>query len=205
MSRTPCPMETRDLTLRQRSIELIYRAATGTRKVRTLLTPVGLTVFALFTTLFVVAALLVDRLFELPGLLPESARLPVSIPLIAIGAAVTGWSANHFLRVRGTPVPFNPPPELVETGPYRYARNPMVTGVFLLLFGLGFALGSISLVCVFTPLYVLANAWELKEIEEPELAKRLGEEYIEYRSRTPMFFPGFGRRARPRPPGEDPS
>lgn len=193
------------MTLRQRSIELIYKAATGTRKARTLLTPVGLTVFALFTTLFVVAALLVDKLFELPGPLPDSARLPVSIPLIAIGAAVTAWSATHFLRVRGTPVPFNPPPQLVETGPYRYARNPMVTGVFILLFGLGFALNSISLVCVFTPLYVLAHAWELKQIEEPELAKRLGKEYTEYRSRTPMFVPGFGRRARPERPGEDPS
>lgn len=193
------------MTLRQRSIELIYKAATGTRKARTLLTPVGLTVFALFTTLFVVAALLVDKLFELPGPLPDSARLPVSIPLIAIGAAVTAWSATHFLRVRGTPVPFNPPPQLVETGPYRYARNPMVTGVFILLFGLGFALNSISLVCVFTPLYVLAHAWELKQIEEPELAKRLGKEYTEYRSRTPMFVPGLGRRARSRRPGEDPS
>jgi protein-S-isoprenylcysteine O-methyltransferase Ste14 len=32
----------------------------------------------------------------------------------------------------------------------------------------------------------------LKAIEEPELLKRLGEDYIEYRERTPMFFPGFG-------------
>ena len=109
----------------------------------------------------------------------------------------TAWSGIHFLLARGTPIPFNPPPELVKTGPYRYSRNPMVAGVFVLLFGLGFAFNSISLVCLFTPLYVLAHAWELKEIEEPELAKRLGEEYIEYRSRTPMFLPGFGRRSKP--------
>ena len=158
---------------------------------------VGLILFGVFTALFVLAAVLVDRWLYLPGLLPASARLPVSIPLIAIGVAITAWSATHFLRVRGTPVPFNPPPELVDSGPYRFARNPMVTGVFVLLFGIGFAIDSVSLVCFFTPLYVLAHAWELKKIEEPELERRLGAKYVEYRDRTPMFVPGFGRREEP--------
>jgi protein-S-isoprenylcysteine O-methyltransferase Ste14 len=36
------------------------------------------------------------------------------------------------------------------------------------------------------------NTWELKEIEEPELVRRLGEEYIAYRNRTPMFVPKIG-------------
>jgi protein-S-isoprenylcysteine O-methyltransferase Ste14 len=45
-------------------------------------------------------------------------------------------------------------------------------------------------VLIFTPLYVLANVWELKEIEEPELLRRLGEDYLVYRKRTPMFIPG---------------
>ena len=51
----------------------------------------------------------------------------------------------------------------------------------------------ISLVLVFTPLYVLINVWELKHIEEPELARRLGDEYIEYRRQTPMFIPRIGK------------
>jgi len=79
---------------------------------------------------------------------------------------------------------------VVKTGPYRYARNPMLTGVFLFLFGLGIGVNSLSLVCFFTPLYVLVNMWELKEIEEPELLRRLGDEYNEYRKQTPMFIPG---------------
>jgi protein-S-isoprenylcysteine O-methyltransferase Ste14 len=181
------------MSLRERWVSLLYNVATGARKTRTLLTPIGLTIFAAFTAAFVVAALLVDRLLGLPGLPPEGARLPVAISLLAVGAAITLWSALHFLRVEGTPVPFNPPPKLVRSGPYRYSRNPMVTGVFVLLLGLGFAFNSVSLVFFFTPLYVLAHVWELKRIEEPELEERLGEEYIEYRSRTPMFLPGFGR------------
>lgn len=67
----------------------------------------------------------------------------------------------------------------------------MLTGVFLILFGIGFAFNSISLVLVFTPLYILVNVWELKQIEEPELVKRLGKDYVEYREKTPMFIPGW--------------
>lgn len=184
------------MRFRERWINFLHRAATGTKKSRTLLTPIGVTIFGVFTALFVFAALLVDRLLRLPSLLPEDSRLPVSIPVMAVGVAVTAWSAFHFLQVKGTPVPFNPPPEVVKTGPYHYARNPMLTGVFLFLFGLGLAVNSVSLVFLFTPLFVVINVWELKAIEEPELVKRLGDEYIEYRRQTPMFIPGFRPRSR---------
>ncbi len=178
------------MKIQQHWINILHRAATGTKKTRTLLTPVGVMIFGGLTAFFVLAAAFVDRLLGLPGLLPEAARLPVSAPTVTLGIIVTGWSAFHFLKVKGTPVPFNPPPKLVCTGPYRYARNPMLTGVFLFMFGIGFALNSVSLVLVFTPAYILLNVWELKHIEEPELVMRLGNDYIKYRLKTPMFIPG---------------
>ena len=179
------------MRIREHWISLLYTAAVGSRKTRTLLTPIGLLVFGAFSAMFVFAALGVDRLLSLPDLVPEGARWALSIPIAATGGFVTGWSAFHFLRAQGTPVPFNPPPKVIDTGPYRFVRNPMLTGVFLLLFGIGFALNSVSLVLVFTPLYVLLNIWELRHIEEPELVRRLGETYINYRQQTPMFIPGL--------------
>jgi len=184
------------MTFRKHWINLLNTAATGTKKTRTLLTPIGLTIFGVFTALFVIAAIFVDRLLNLPRILPEGTSLPVSIPLIVVGLAVTAWSALHFLKVKGTPIPFNPPSKVVNTGPYRYTRNPMLTGVFMLLFGLGFSINSFSLVLFFTPLYVLINVWELKNIEEPELIKRLGDEYAEYRRNTPMFIPRFRSKSK---------
>jgi protein-S-isoprenylcysteine O-methyltransferase Ste14 len=177
------------VSIQQRWIDLIHTAAIGAKKTRNLLTPFGIVIFGAFTALFVSLAAFFDRLFSLPKLLPEGARLASSLPVIAIGIAVTAWSAFHFLRVKGTPVPFNPPPILVRTGPYRFARNPMLSGVFLVLIGIGLWVNSVSLVFVFTPMYVLLNVWELKKIEEPELVKRLGTDYIEYRKHTPMFVP----------------
>jgi protein-S-isoprenylcysteine O-methyltransferase Ste14 len=65
----------------------------------------------------------------------------------------------------------------------------MLTGIFLLLFGIGVTIGSISLILIFTPLFILVNTWEVKQIEEPELVRRLGEKYLRYRNKTPMFIP----------------
>ena len=189
------------MSLNERWINVVHRAATGTKRARTLLTPVGVAVFGGFTSLFLLAGLFADSMLKLPDLLPETARLPLAVPTMALGLGFTAWSGFHFLRARGTPVPFNPPPRLVETGPYRRARNPMLTGVFLFLFGLGFAVNSVSLVFFFVPLFILANVWELKAIEEPELVMRLGDEYADYKRRTPMFVP----RIRPGNWLEDPA
>lgn len=178
--------------LRDRWIHLIYRTATGSRKLRRLITPVvGLSYF-IVASLFVVLSFPVDRFLGSPVFLPLSISAVLAVPLILVGLFLSLWSVLHFLRVKGTPVPFNPPSELITSGPYAYSRNPMLSGVFIFLFGLGLAFRSVSLFFIFTPLFVLVNVVELKMIEEPELELRLGSKYLEYKKRTPMFFPWTG-------------
>ncbi len=180
------------MTLKNKWIDILYNVATGSRKIRNLFTPVGAFIYGLLIFSFVVIALQVDKFLGITALFPRPFHIILSLPIFLLALFLIGWSVLHFLIVKGTPVPFNPPPQLVTTGPYAYTRNPMLTGVFALLFGFGVLFGSASLLIVFTPLFIFINFWELKSIEEPELEKRLGEEYIEYRKRTPMFFPGFG-------------
>jgi protein-S-isoprenylcysteine O-methyltransferase Ste14 len=139
-------------------------------------------------------ALLLDRLLGLTNIFPAQLSIILSLPFFSLALFLIGWSVQNFLKVKGTPVPFNPPPQLVTSGPYAYTRNPMLTGVFALFFGIGIFFGSVSLLFVFTPFFILLNFWELKTIEEPELVKRLGQEYIEYRKMTPMFFPSFNSK-----------
>lgn len=170
-------------------IDLIYQVVTGSRRIRLLLTPVVGLSYVLFSCLFVLAAFFTDQILAISHPLPSQWSLIIGLPLLGIGLVFMGWSVFHFLKVKGTPVPFNPPPKLVNTGPYRLTRNPMVGGIFLLLFGIGFTWRSLSLVIVFTPLFILINVVELKLIEEPELEKRLGPVYKEYKNSTPMFFP----------------
>ena len=176
------------MTLRTRWINFLYTIATGSKKFRNLFTPIGALFYGLLIFFFIIIALYLDRALTINNLFPKTLMAFLSLPVFLIAFLLIGWSVYHFFKVKGTPVPFNPPPKLVTTGPYAYSRNPMLTGIFVLLFGLGVYYGSISLVFVFTPLFILLNIWELKSIEEPELIKRLGEEYIEYRKSTPMFF-----------------
>ncbi len=181
------------MMLKTKWIEIIYNLATSSRKIRNFFTPIGAFFYGLLTFSFVIIALQVDRLIGITDIFPRLLSVILAAPIFLVAFILIGWSVLNFLRAKGTPVPINPPPKLVTTGPYAYVRNPMLTGVFALLFGIGVLLGSASLLVIFTPLFILVNVWELKVIEEPELLKRLGQDYIEYRKRTPMFFPGVGK------------
>jgi len=179
------------MTLKTLWIEILYNIATGSKKVRNFFTPIGAIFFGLLVFVFIILALYLDHLFGFDNMLLGLLNIIFSLPLFLIALLLMGWSIQNFLKVKGTPVPFNPPPQLVTSGPYAYTRNPMLTGVFALLFAFGVLFGSVSLFFIFTPIFILLNFWELKAIEEPELVKRLGKEYVEYRKRTPMFFPNL--------------
>ena len=177
------------MKLKTKWIHLIFTVATGSRRARMVLAPfVGLSFF-LFASLFVLFAFLIDGWLNLPAFPPAPYHRYLGLPLILIGGILAVWCVLHFVKVKGTPVPLNPPPVLVTSGPYAYVRNPMLGGVFLLLFGLGFAFQSLTLLLVFTPLFILMNILEIKMIEEPELEMRLGRNYSEYKKKTPIFFP----------------
>ena len=153
-----------------------------------------------FLTGLVVSLVLIsiwlDARLGLAPLLGPPLGLTVGLPVVASGLLLMAWPVGTFLRARGTPVPLNPPPRLVTSGPYARTRNPMLTGVFIMLFGLGLLLGSASLVLLLTPLFILLIAVEIKLVEEPELERRLGRDYVDYRESVPMFVPWPGRRAR---------
>lgn len=181
--------------LRDRIIDLIYRKATTQEKHHKLLTFLwGLLFFG--AVLFIVfIALVSDKLLSLHTWPPPPVHLVPSIPLLTAGIGLWLWSVLTFIKYSGTPVPLRPPPKLVDTGPYAYSRNPMLSGLFLMLFGTGFMFQSLSLIIIYTPLFMAIVFIEFKMIEEPELEKRIGASYVEYRKNVPMFFPypGHGK------------
>ena len=187
------------MSIRNKIIKIFYKTATGSRKLRTILTPLGLTFFFLLLALLIFASLKTDEILKLPKMLPSPINFILSLPVLAAGLFLILWSILNFIKVKGTPVPFNPPPEVVSKGPYRYIRNPMLTGLFSLFFGLGILIQSISLSAIYTPLFILFNVLELKLIEESELEKRFGTQYLEYKKNVPMFIPRFKRKKSRKP------
>jgi protein-S-isoprenylcysteine O-methyltransferase Ste14 len=181
--------------LRDRIIDFIYRKATMRGKHHGLLTFLWGLLFSGAVLFIIFLALLSDKLLSLNAWPPTPTNLVLSIPLLAAGIWLWLWSVLTFFKSRGTPVPLSPPLKLVDTGPYAYARNPMLSDLFLMLFGIGFLFQSLSLVIIYTPLFIMIAFLEFKMIEEPELEKRMGASYVEYRKKVSMFFPypGHGK------------
>jgi len=177
------------MKIKEKLINLFYKTATGGKKKRIVYALFGGTSFLIASLLFIIVPLYLDKLFQVKHFYFYPINQIISVIFLISGITLVVWSINHFYRVRGTPVPFNPPPKLVVAGPFKYTRNPMTTGYFMIMLGTGILFGSLLCVFIFTPLYIFTIVIELKKIEEPELEKRLGNDYAEYKRKVPMFFP----------------
>jgi len=170
-------------------VRLFDRISKGKPIYRMLLTPIAPIFFFGFIATMIYVALQVDGWLGLPEVMPGPWNIRLSRPFMLGGFVLMAWSASRFFRAQGTPVPFNPPRRLVTTGPYAWSRNPMMTGLFGILLGVGIRLQSFSLLVVFLPLFMILIGVQLRKVEEPGLEKRFGEAYLAYKNRTPRFFP----------------
>lgn len=105
------------------------------------------------------------------------------------GCALFGWCVSLFARVgQGTLAPWDPTRKLVAVGPYRHVRNPMISGVAMMLFGQALFWGS-WVVGAWACLFVAVNQGYFISSEEPGLLKRFREDYQRYRAHVPRWVP----------------
>ena len=106
-----------------------------------------------------------------------------------IGLTLFGWSLYLFAtRGKGTLAPWDPPKHLVVTGPYRYVRNPMISGVLMIIMGESVFIGSVSLFLWMLTFFVF-NQIHFLIYEEPNLESRFGDEYRRYKAGVPRWIP----------------
>ena len=99
---------------------------------------------------------------------------------LAIGLALFFASLRRFAGDgEGTLAPWDPPRKLVVRGPYRYVRNPMISGVLFVLFGEALVLSSRPHFN-WALTFLIINAIYIPLLEEPQLRARFGEAYAEY-------------------------
>jgi protein-S-isoprenylcysteine O-methyltransferase Ste14 len=121
---------------------------------------------------------------------------PLAALVVATGVALLGLGAGLMYRTislfaavgRGTLAPWDPTRRLVVLGPYRHVRNPMISGVMSILLGEGVLLGSPQILGWFAT-FVALNAIFIPLVEEPDLARRFGAEYREYKRNVPRWVP----------------
>ncbi len=118
-----------------------------------------------------------------------SLGVAAGLALLAIGVTLFVACLRRFAgEGQGTLAPWDPPRELVVTGPYRWVRNPMISGVIAVLLAEAFLLRSaphLGWAVVFAGI----NLAYIPLVEEPDLQRRFGDSYRRYRENVPRVVP----------------
>src|SRR4051812_9215042 len=89
---------------------------------------------------------------------------------------------------KGTLAPWSPKQNLVVKGPYRYCRNPMITGVLFILLAESLYFHS-SNILAWACFFFAMNTFYFIRVEEPHLTKTFGDQYEVYKANVPRWLP----------------
>jgi len=116
--------------------------------------------------------------------------VPAALPARWLGAIVfalalaLGVWAIVTITGAGSNVPTNrPTTAIVESGPYRFTRNPIYLGMMLVLIGLAIAFDNLWLLLVLVP-FALVIRYGVVAREEAYLERKFGDAYRGYRARV---------------------
>jgi protein-S-isoprenylcysteine O-methyltransferase Ste14 len=115
--------------------------------------------------------------------LPAEIGAWIGVPLVILSLVLFFASTRRF-KAAGTPVPGNKPTtSIVQSGPYRFSRNPIYLAFSILVLGIACWCNSVWL------LGMLAVAVSLMSFvviprEERYLQRRFGVEYLEYKAKV---------------------
>ena len=119
-------------------------------------------------------------------------RLVIAVLVMFTGLAISIWSIVYMRRV-GKGNPFDAmghevaprTKHLMTDGPYRFSRNPMLSGTYLYYIGTLIALWDWRPLLVFVALAALMMLQVRSE--EKRLEADFGDEYLDYKKRTGRF------------------
>lgn len=148
-------------------------------------------VFAVLAPLLhLVLGLALDRVVGESALLTSVWFPAAGIVITGAGLSVLAASIIQLRTIgRGLPVSSSPPSRLVVTGPYRLSRHPIYLGGVLTFLGFAMIIDSFWSAVLVTPVMGYFYFTYAAGVEEPVLISRFGDEYRQYRARTPLVLP----------------
>jgi protein-S-isoprenylcysteine O-methyltransferase Ste14 len=133
--------------------------------------------------LAVVAGLVLNWLAPLPFLPADLPAGWLGAMVFVLAVALFAWDIVTITRA-GSNVPTNrPTTTVVNSGPYRFTRNPIYLGMFLGLIGLAIAFDNLWLLMMLVP-FALVIRFGVVAREEAYLERKFGDVYRGYRSRV---------------------
>ena len=124
------------------------------------------------------------------SIVPDFLLLKIlGLSIFVVGLSLFIYTVVLFNRIgKGTLAPWSPKAKLVVSGPYRYCRNPMITGVLFILIGEGLVFHSASIL-IWALIFFSINTIYFIASEEPGLKTRFGEDYDRYKKNVPRWIP----------------
>jgi protein-S-isoprenylcysteine O-methyltransferase Ste14 len=160
----------------------------------------GLLVFVLMPSIIYIVSSLFDNVYRIEIIKNTIIRWIIIVILLGIGLIYGIWSVIIQNTVgQGGPVEIGnievspKTKNLVVSGPYKYTRNPMLFGTFLLYLAYALFINSITSVVLVSAIFVFMLTVVVK-MEEERLLKDFGNQYEEYRRKVSMFIPWFQRK-----------
>jgi len=146
------------------------------------------------TALVYVPALIVwlsrDTAFAASFAAPSIITWLTGLPFAAAGLVLMLWTVRLYAVQGGggTPAPWHPIKNFIVLGPYRHVRNPMLIGVNLFLTAEAILLQSTP-IFLWMLVFVIINTAYFALSEEPQLEKRFGQAYLDYKRNVPRWVP----------------
>jgi len=115
-----------------------------------------------------------------------SARVGQAGAIVCVlGLAFAIWARVSLGRSWGMPMTLHDDPELVTSGPYRYVRHPIYTGMGAMLIGTSLVFPVAAIPCAITIVYTIYAARR----EERDMEKRFPGVYPDYARRSKFLVP----------------
>ena len=130
--------------------------------------------------LAVIVGLALNWLVPLPFLPADLPARWLGTLAFVLALGLFAWAIVTITRA-GSNVPTNlPTTAIVESGPYRFTRNPIYLGMFLGLIGLAIAFDNLWLLMMLVP-FALVIRYGVVAREETYLERKFGDVYHRYR------------------------
>ena len=112
--------------------------------------------------------------------------LSIGFVIFLLGLILAIWARSHLGKNWGMPMSLKQDPELVTTGPYRFIRHPIYTGLLLAILGSSLT-NSIDWLIIF----VIAGVYFIysASVEEKIMQAQYPDKYPTYKTKTKMLIP----------------
>ena len=121
--------------------------------------------------------------FDWVLILPGALAVLLANLLILLGISVIAIAYLQMRKAKTNIEPWKPTTKIIDTGFYKYSRNPIYVAMILIYLGVTFLFNSVWFL-LFLPLCVSVIHFGVILREEKYLETKFGEDYLEYKNRV---------------------